>query len=196
MGTTRAAAASFASSGKLSLYTEFDVNEARTEVISFPLKRVHLLTFSDKRIGRSRVSQLERDRKPVQTFFHIRLKWLKQTGNTLIRVKLFLILSPGIIQVWWKGMEFHPHRNLVVLVMPPVQDSLRSGWVDDVFVAAARSCRVDPGPSLVYSHLPGRRHGRLPRSHGIFQRLKCSTMSVFIQYLDSLDWHSKGWGLA
>ena len=35
VGTTRAAAASFASSGKLSLYTEFDVNEARTEVISF-----------------------------------------------------------------------------------------------------------------------------------------------------------------
>ena len=66
--------------------------------------------------------------------------------------------------------------------------------MDDVFVAAARSCRVDPGPSLLYSHLRGRRHGRLPRSHGIFPRLKCSTMSVFIQYLDSLDWHSKGVG--
>ena len=128
----------------------------------------------------------------MQTFLHIRLKWLKQTGNTLIGVKLFLILSPGIIQVWWKG--FHPHSHLVVLVMPPVKDSLRSGWVDDVFVADARSCRVDPGPSLVYSYHRGRRHGRLPRNHGIFQRLKCSTMSVFIQYLDSLDWHSKGVG--
>ena len=91
-------------------------------------------------------------------------------------------------------MVFHPHRHLVVRVMQLVPNYLKE-WVDDVFIAAARFCQVDPGLSLVYSHLRGRRHhGRLPRSCGIFQKLKCSTMSKFILYLDSLDWHRKGVG--
>ena len=57
-------------------------------------RKKHLLTFSDKRIGRSRVSQLERDRKLVQTFLHIRLKWLKQTENTLDRLNEQYISIP------------------------------------------------------------------------------------------------------
>ena len=64
------------------------------------------------------------------------------------------------------------------------QASSATGWV----IGLGKLFEENSDRYIANYLLSAVREALLPRSYGIFQRLKCSTMAVFVQLLDSLEY--------
>ena len=98
--------------------------------ITAPQRKKQLATFAEKKASKSKVSQLERDRRLVQKCLHKRLRWSKQTGlpmETLgeqyIELPLAIATNDGFPVKGQKSYATKAIKNRYKASIPPVTSS-------------------------------------------------------------------------